>query len=95
MGNDIEEETTIETKSSSNTTTNYMLKDFQNCDFKTILSKSKREPLPMRMRALPASFWQQPNQPNISPGTMYLPPLFRNEIDNVSDETLGNLIFKI
>ena len=32
----------------------------------------------MRLRELPASFWQQPNQSNISPGTMYLPPLFKN-----------------
>lgn len=46
---------------------------------KPISSKAKREALPMRLRALPASFWQQPNQPNVSPGTMYLPPLFKNE----------------
>ena len=33
----------------------------------------------MRLRALPPSFWQQPNvQPNVTPSTMYLPPLFKN-----------------
>ncbi len=33
----------------------------------------------MRLRALPPSFWQQPNvQPNVAPSTMYLPPLFKN-----------------
>ena len=52
---------------------------------KPISNKAKREPLPMRLRALPMSFWQQPNQPNVSPGTMYLPPLFNNEIDSVED----------
>ena len=52
---------------------------------KPISNKAKREPLPMRLRALPLSFWQQPNQPNVSPGTMYLPPLFKNEIDGVDD----------
>jgi hypothetical protein len=46
---------------------------------KPLSSKAKREPLPMRLRALPPSFWQQPNQPNVSPGTMYLPPLFKND----------------
>lgn len=51
----------------------------------------KKDPLPMRLRALPPSFWQQPNQPNVSPGTMYLPPLFKNEIENASDETNGTL----
>ena len=36
------------------------------------------EPLPMKMRALPQSFWQQPNNANpLSPGAVYsrLPPL--------------------
>jgi hypothetical protein len=37
----------------------------------------------MRLRALPPSFWQQPNKPNIPPSTMYLPPLFRYDIENV------------
>ena len=33
----------------------------------------------MRLRALPPSFWQQPNvQPNVAPSAMYLPPLFKN-----------------
>ena len=36
------------------------------------------EPLPMKLRALPQSFWQQPNLANpLSPGAVYsrLPPL--------------------
>ncbi|XP_046377221.1 uncharacterized protein LOC124149582 [Haliotis rufescens] len=40
--------------------------------------KARRDPLPMRCRALPQSFWQQPNVPHqVSPGTMFpvLPPL--------------------
>ena len=49
-----------------------------NIQLKPLSNKAKREPLPMRLRALPPSFWQQPNQPNVSPGTMYLPPLFKN-----------------
>lgn len=33
----------------------------------------------MRLRALPPSFWQQPNlQPNVAPSSMYLPPLFKH-----------------
>lgn len=59
--------------------------DVNNELLKPISSKAKREPLPMRLRALPMSFWQQPNQPNVSPGAMYLPPLFKNEIDSVDD----------
>lgn len=46
----------------------------------------------MRLRALPPSFWQQPNQSNISPGTMYLPPLFKN--DNESSETNSDIEYK-
>lgn len=42
--------------------------------------KQRRDYLPMRMRALPQSFWQQPNHPHsISPGAQchrVLPPLF-------------------
>ncbi|KAF4519958.1 hypothetical protein B566_EDAN005457 [Ephemera danica] len=39
--------------------------------------KPKREPLPMKLRALPQSFWQQPNQPtSMSPAFPVLPPLF-------------------
>ena len=40
------------------------------------------EPLPMKLRALPQSFWQQPNAVNsASPGTMYavLPPLCKTD----------------
>ncbi len=44
--------------------------------------KHKRDALPMRLRALPQSFWQQPNQSNVSPGSMYLPPLFKHESDD-------------
>jgi hypothetical protein len=60
-----------------------------------ISNKAKRDPLPMRLRALPLSFWQQPNQPNVSPGTMYLPPLFKNEIDSVDDNGKFNEFFLI
>ncbi|XP_059481619.1 uncharacterized protein LOC132200282 [Neocloeon triangulifer] len=41
----------------------------------------KRDPLPMKLRALPHSFWVQPNKPaNVSPGSVYpvLPPLTRD-----------------
>ncbi|XP_076451784.1 uncharacterized protein LOC143287572 [Babylonia areolata] len=41
-------------------------------------TKPKREPLPMKLRALPQSFWQQPNvTQQVSPATMFpvLPPL--------------------
>ena len=37
----------------------------------------------MRLRALPPSFWQQPNQPNPLPGSMYLPPLFKSDFDGI------------
>ncbi|GFS17909.1 hypothetical protein ElyMa_003250300 [Elysia marginata] len=40
--------------------------------------KPKREPLPMKLRALPQSFWQQPNVAHqVSPATLFpiLPPL--------------------
>lgn len=56
----------------------------ENSDSSVMLKpiRQKREPLPLRLRALPASFWEQPNLPNISPATMFLPPLHRNEIEN-------------
>jgi len=41
-------------------------------------SRHKKEPLPMKLRSLPQSFWQQPNVENpLSPGAVYstLPPL--------------------
>lgn len=47
------------------------------------------EPLPMRMRALPQSFWQQPNVPHdVSPANAYpiLPPLINREGEAVSGE---------
>ncbi|XP_049957783.1 uncharacterized protein LOC126474359, partial [Schistocerca serialis cubense] len=40
--------------------------------------RARREPLPMKLRALPQSFWQQPNAAGgLSPGAVYpvLPPL--------------------
>lgn len=43
------------------------------------------DPLPMRMRALPQSFWQQPNVPqNVSPASSYpvLPPLIIKEAED-------------
>lgn len=44
------------------------------------------DPLPMKLRALPQSFWQQPNvASNVSPGQMYtkLPPLISKENHDV------------
>jgi len=63
-------------------------KEYNNSiHLKPISNKAKREPLPMRLRALPPSFWQQPNQPNSSLNTMYLPPLFKNDIiESVIDD---------
>lgn len=52
--------------------------------------RAKGQSVPMRMRPLPQSYWIQPNQPNVSPGTMYLPPIFKNEI-NTSDD-MGKII---
>ncbi|KAK2143947.1 hypothetical protein LSH36_798g01028 [Paralvinella palmiformis] len=47
------------------------------------------DPVPMRMRALPQSFWQQPNVPqNVSPAMAYpiLPPLVNSkDEDQISD----------
>lgn len=51
-------------------------------------NKTHRDPLPMRMRALPQSFWQQPNRPhNVSPATIYavLPPLVTRDGEDVTD----------
>jgi len=45
------------------------------------------EPVPMRMRALPQSIWQEPNIPhNVSPATVYpvLPPLITREGDDIT-----------
>ncbi|XP_078695954.1 uncharacterized protein LOC144924524 isoform X1 [Branchiostoma floridae x Branchiostoma belcheri] len=54
--------------------------------------KPKRDTVPMRLRALPQSFWQQPNNMNNnSPGSLYpvLPPVVNKE---VSDEYLGQVV---
>ncbi|XP_035696567.1 uncharacterized protein LOC118429997 isoform X1 [Branchiostoma floridae] len=54
--------------------------------------KPKRDTVPMRLRALPQSFWQQPNNMNNnSPGSLYpvLPPVVNKE---VSDEDLGQVV---
>jgi hypothetical protein len=51
-------------------------------------TKHTRDPMPMRMRSLPQSFWQQPNLPqSVSPATVYpvLPPLISKEGHDVSD----------
>jgi len=45
------------------------------------------DPVPMRMRALPQSMWQEPNVPhNVSPATVYpvLPPLVTREGDDIT-----------
>jgi hypothetical protein len=66
---------------------------------KPISNKAKRDPLPMRLRALPPSFWQQPNQPSASlTSTMYLPPLFKNDIiesvlDSAESSTNANCYY--
>jgi hypothetical protein len=47
------------------------------------------EPIPMRMRALPQSMWQEPNVPhNVSPATVYpvLPPLVTREGDDIASQ---------
>ncbi|XP_059142094.1 mucin-2-like [Physella acuta] len=47
--------------------------------------KPKRDPLPMKLRALPQSFWQQPNVAHqVSPATLFpiLPPLTNKESDD-------------
>jgi hypothetical protein len=50
----------------------------------------------MKLRALPQSFWQQPNHPNsLSPGTVYpvLPPLssLGTAKDDVDSFAAGNI----
>lgn len=50
--------------------------------------KPRRDPIPMRLRALPQSFWKQPNNPaSLSPGNLFssLPPLSYNKDDDVAD----------
>lgn len=72
------------------------IKVFIRCSLTSI-----SDPIPMRMRALPQSFWQQPNTPaNAPPGASYplLPSLFSRDTGdddvaggchNVCDVTLG------
>ncbi len=44
----------------------------------------------MRLRALPLSFWQQPNvQQNVQPSSMYLPPLLKSIDPENSLETVN------
>ncbi|ESO90458.1 hypothetical protein LOTGIDRAFT_123177 [Lottia gigantea] len=53
------------------------------------------EPLPMKLRALPQSFWQQPNQPHqVSPGNIFrvLPPLsIKDTGEDVTGKYFGQL----
>lgn len=47
-------------------------------------AKPRRDPLPMKLRALPQSFWQQPNVPQqVSPATNFrvLPPLCNRDTE--------------
>lgn len=47
-----------------------------------VRAKPKKEPLPMKLRALPQSFWQQPDETSgVSPamGVSVLPPLFKHD----------------
>jgi uncharacterized cupredoxin-like copper-binding protein len=59
-----------------------------NDQLKPLSNKQKREALPMRLRALPPSYWQQPNQQNVPPSNMYLPPLLKYEIEHSSESDL-------
>ncbi|BFZ23660.1 hypothetical protein BsWGS_26698 [Bradybaena similaris] len=46
--------------------------------------KPRREPLPMKLRALPQSFWEQPNVAHqVSPATLFLPPLLNKDSEEV------------
>ncbi|KAF0296047.1 hypothetical protein FJT64_006511 [Amphibalanus amphitrite] len=45
-------------------------------------SRYKREPLPMKLRALPQSFWQQPNTNITAPSSAALPPLVTTARDS-------------
>ncbi|XP_066296848.1 uncharacterized protein [Branchiostoma lanceolatum] len=53
-------------------------------------AKPKRDTVPMRLRALPQSFWQQPNNMNNnSPGSLYpvLPPVVNKEVAEIRPVT--------
>ncbi|XP_038061427.1 uncharacterized protein LOC119732108 [Patiria miniata] len=55
-----------------------------------IKQKPKKDPLPMKLRALPQSFWQQPNTVNtVPPGSMYtvLPPVSKTDQPVLGDIT--------
>ncbi|KAF5272244.1 hypothetical protein FQA39_LY01326 [Lamprigera yunnana] len=44
----------------------------KNSSTKEAAVKNKKDPVPMKFRAFPRSFWQQPNRtPPVSPGVMY------------------------
>ncbi|XP_022085540.1 uncharacterized protein LOC110976517 [Acanthaster planci] len=52
--------------------------------------KPKKDPLPMKLRALPQSFWQQPNSVNaVPPGSMYtvLPPVCKTDPPSIAEIT--------
>jgi hypothetical protein len=52
--------------------------------------KTKKDPLPMKLRALPQSFWQQPNVVNtVPPGSMYtvLPPVSKADQPSIAEIT--------
>ncbi|KAK8763566.1 hypothetical protein V5799_033825 [Amblyomma americanum] len=52
------------------------------CVSTRVRAKSKKEPLPMKLRALPQSFWQQPDETSgVSPAIVMpvLPPLFKHD----------------
>ncbi|KAE8750705.1 hypothetical protein FOCC_FOCC002685, partial [Frankliniella occidentalis] len=54
------------------------LRDPEGGTYISARSRARKSPLPMKLRALPASFWEQPNlNKGPSPGTIFsaLPPL--------------------
>ncbi|KAK4875656.1 hypothetical protein RN001_012078 [Aquatica leii] len=62
---------TTKVTSSDANYTYYKAKD-ENHNYYIIKNKYKKEPLPMKSRAFPESFWQQPNKTSlISPGNVY------------------------
>ncbi|XP_034242496.1 uncharacterized protein LOC117646002 [Thrips palmi] len=59
-----------------------LLRDPEGGTYISARSRARKEPLPMKLRALPASFWEQPNHnKGPSPGTIFsaLPPLCKEE----------------
>lgn len=54
----------------------------EEMQLKPLSTRAKREPLPMRLRALPKSYWEEPNRPNVtSLITTCLPQLFKTDMD--------------